>query len=135
MNTFAENPAFAQSILGGKHAPEEIINADHRNTRHRVSPGDNIGLQKARSIAVCNDVGSEKKGSKSFLRGNYGGSENPVVRSPVMLEMGAEVPAHAASTCGRAVQLPVPDAWDEPEVREAAAPCDSVFSVGLRLTV
>ena len=112
MRTFAGNSAFAQSILGG-NAPEGTINADHNNARHKVSPGKNVGLQNAQRIDVGNDVESEKK--------CFGGSEDPVVRSPVMLEFGTEVPAHTASTCGRAVQLPVPDAWDEPEVREAAA--------------
>lgn len=39
-----------------------------------------------------------------------------VVRSPVMLEFGAELPGHAASACGRAVQFPIPNGWDDPEV-------------------
>lgn len=120
MHTFAGKSAVALSILEGT-APEETTNADQGNTRHKISPGDSIGLHKSRSIGVSDGVESEKKGSKSFVRGGYGGgSEDPVVRSPVMLELGAEVPAHAASTCGRAVQLPVPDTWEEPEVREAA---------------
>lgn len=122
MRTFAGNSAVAISIIGGG-APEETKNADHRKTtRHKVSPGDSIALHKSRSTDVSDGVEPEKKGSKSFVRGGYGGgSEDPVVRSPVMLEFGEEAPAHAASTCGRAAQLPVPDTWDEPEVREAAA--------------
>lgn len=50
-----------------------------------------------------------------------------------MLEFGAEVPAHAACSSGRAVQLPVPEKWDNPEVRVSepadAAPCDFFCAV------
>lgn len=126
MHTFAGQPAFALSILGG-NTPEETLNADHSKTRHTASPGDSVGLQKARSNDVSDDVDSEKRSSKSFVRGSHGGSDDAVIRSPVMLEFGAEVPPHAASTCGRAVQLPIPDTWEETEVRDAVASPYSVL--------
>ena len=126
MHTFAGQPAFANSILGGS-ALEETLNADHSKTRHTVSLGDSVGLRKARSTHVSDDVDSEKRTSTPFVRGNYGGSEDAVIRSSVMLELGAEVPAHAASTCGRAVQLPIPDTWEETGVRDAVASPYSAF--------
>lgn len=64
------------------------------------------------------------------MRGNFGGNEDPVTQSPVMLEFGAEVPAHAASSSGRAVQLPVPDKWDNSEARrEKQPPHLAIFSI------
>ena len=43
--------------------------------------------------------------------------EDPVIQSAVMLRFGAEVPSLvAAGKCGRTVQFPIPDDWNDPEV-------------------
>lgn len=51
-----------------------------------------------------------------------GGEENmdedPVMQSAAMLRFGAEVPSLvAAGKCSRTVQFPIPDDWNDPEVR------------------
>lgn len=44
--------------------------------------------------------------------------EEPVIQSAVMLRFGAEVPSFvAAGKCGRTVQFPIPDDWNDSEVR------------------
>ena len=43
--------------------------------------------------------------------------EEPVAHSAVMLRFGAEVPSlSAAGKCGRTVQFPIPDDWNDAEV-------------------
>lgn len=44
--------------------------------------------------------------------------EDPVIQSAVMLRFGAEVSSLVATgKCGRTVQFPIPDDWNDPEVR------------------
>lgn len=57
-----------------------------------------------------------------------GGNGIHVLRSPVMLEFGAELPGHAASSSGRALQFPIPNGWDDPEVKTKTT-CPAVFEI------
>lgn len=72
----------------------------------------NSDVKRTREINVTTNT------SGMVIGGQEGEKEDPVVQSAVMLRFGAELPfLVAAGKCNRTVQFPIPDDWNDPEVR------------------
>lgn len=117
MRSVAEDTASSRAIIGECTQKENGVNATYDSVLNVGSSGSTVGLNDPGSIGAIRGVGGAEERSASPVDRGRGGDENPVIRSAVMLEFGAHMPGHAASACGKTVQFPIPDEWDNPEVR------------------
>lgn len=78
--------------------------------------GDPVNSDKAGTTLVDAESWTQRRNLKP-VSGAGSGIEDPVVRSAVMLEFEAEAPRHAPGAYVRAVQFPIPDEWNDLEVR------------------
>lgn len=97
----------ASNPISSRAAEEEEGESGHSDTQSTTNGKATPETNVATSISSSGGGDEEKY------------NEDPVIQSAVMLRFGAEVPSLvAAGKCGRTVQFPIPDDWNDPEVRE-----------------
>lgn len=80
-----------------------------------ASFGDPIHSKEAGSTWIDAKTWTKQRNIKLVSRASSG-IEDPIVRSAVMHEFEAEAPRHAPGAYVQAIQFPIPDEWNDPEV-------------------